>query len=187
MNNSNHNQSLYPTGIDLPSEIRLYVISLLNRTLSCTVDLRSQVKQAGWNVRGSDFSPLQVLFATMASELEGYADLVAERIGILGGVAMGTSRTAAMQSTLPEYPASIVDGTAHVGALRGLCHGDAGRHCACCRCRGCGQCCGLHRYLARGRQTALGLGSTPLPLSSTASTLPQPDEESGMRNTASVM
>jgi starvation-inducible DNA-binding protein len=117
MNNSDRNQSLHPTGIDLPSEIRLYVITLLNQTLSCTVDLRSHVKQAGWNVRGTDFSPLQALFATMASELEVYADLLAERIAILGGMAMGTARTAAMQSTLPEYPATIVDGTAHVVAL----------------------------------------------------------------------
>jgi starvation-inducible DNA-binding protein len=117
MSYCDHNHRLHPTGIDLPPEIRLYVITLLNQTLSCTVDLRSHVKQAGWNVRGTDFSPLQALFASMANELAVYADLVAERIAILGGVAMGTSRVAAMQSTLPEYPATIVDGTAHVVAL----------------------------------------------------------------------
>jgi starvation-inducible DNA-binding protein len=51
------------------------VIQLLNQTLACTVDLRSHVKQAGWNVRGPDVAPLQALFATLASELEAYADL----------------------------------------------------------------------------------------------------------------
>jgi starvation-inducible DNA-binding protein len=117
MNDSDHNQSLHPTGIDLPSEIRLYVIALLNQTLSCTVDLRSHVKQAGWNVRGPDFTPLQALFATMASDLDAYADLVAERISVLGGMARGTAPTAAMQSRVAASPDSLVDGQAQVGAL----------------------------------------------------------------------
>lgn len=117
MNNRNHQPLLHPTRIDIAPEIRMYLIQLLNQTLSCTVDLRSHVKQAGWNVKGQDFFPLQALFATMASELEAYADLVAERIAVLGGVAMGTARTAAMQSRLPEYPGAIVDGNAHVVAL----------------------------------------------------------------------
>lgn len=117
MHNSDHTPVLHPTRIDIAPEIRLYVIQLLNQTLACTVDLRSQVKQAGWNVKGQDFSPLQTLFATMASELEAYADLVAERIAVLGGMAMGTARTAAMQSSLPEYPDTIVDGHVHVLAL----------------------------------------------------------------------
>jgi starvation-inducible DNA-binding protein len=108
---------LHPTRIEIPPEIRGYVIQLLNQTLACTVDLRSQVKQACWNVKGQDFSPLRALFATMASELEAYADLVAERIAVLGGVARGTARTAAMQSRLPEYSDAIVDGNTHVLAL----------------------------------------------------------------------
>ena len=38
---------LQPVRIDIPPEIRLYVIQLLQQTLTCTVDLRSHVKQAG--------------------------------------------------------------------------------------------------------------------------------------------
>jgi hypothetical protein len=85
MNHCDRNEALHPTRMDIPPEIRQYVIQLLNQTLACTVDLRSQVKQAGWNVRGPDFAPLQALFATMASELDAYADLMAERIAVLGG------------------------------------------------------------------------------------------------------
>jgi starvation-inducible DNA-binding protein len=117
MNKSDHNHVLHPTRLDMPPEICAYLIQLLNQTLACTVDLRSHVKQAGWNVRGPDFSALQALFATMASELDAYADLVAERIAVLGGVARGTAHTAAMQSTLPEYPGALVDGHAHVLVL----------------------------------------------------------------------
>jgi putative transposase len=39
---------LHPTRIDIPSEIRLYLLTLLNQTLACNVDLRSQVTQASW-------------------------------------------------------------------------------------------------------------------------------------------
>ena len=49
---------LHPTRIDIPPEIRLYLITLLNQTLACTVDLRSQVKQASWNVKGQRFLPV---------------------------------------------------------------------------------------------------------------------------------
>ena len=117
MSQNDDNQGLYPVRIDIPPEIRLYVIQLLNQTLACTVDLRSHVKQACWNVKGHDFVPLHALFATMATELDAYTDLVAERLVVLGGVARGTVRTVAMHSTLPEYPGVLMDGDAHVRAL----------------------------------------------------------------------
>jgi starvation-inducible DNA-binding protein len=103
--------------IDIPLEIRLYVIQLLQQTLACTVDLRSQLKQACWNVKGHDLVLLHALFATMATELDAHTDLVAERLVVLGGVARGTVRTAATHSRLPEYPGALMDGDAHVRAL----------------------------------------------------------------------
>jgi starvation-inducible DNA-binding protein len=117
MSQSDDNHGLSPVRIDIPPEIRLYVVQLLNQTLACTVDLRSQVKQACWNVKGHDVVLLHALFATMATELDAHTDLVAERLVVLGGVARGTARTAATHSTLPEYPGAILDGEAHVRAL----------------------------------------------------------------------
>jgi starvation-inducible DNA-binding protein len=117
MSHSNDHPFLHPTRIDIPLEIRAYLITLLNQTLACTVDLRSHVKQACWNVKGTDFAPLHALFAAMATEFEAYTDLVAERIAVLGGMARGTTRMAATQSTLPEYPSNLAEGTAHVLAL----------------------------------------------------------------------
>jgi len=117
MSQSDDNQGLYPVRIDIPPEIRLYVIQLLNQTLACTVDLRSHVKQACWNVKGHDLVLLHALFATMATELDAHTDMVADRLVVLGGMARGTARTVAMQSTLPEYPGTIMDGDAHVRAL----------------------------------------------------------------------
>lgn len=101
----------------MPPEIRLDVITRLNQTLACTVDLRSQVRQACWNIKGKDFSLLHPIFATMLSELQTYTDMVAERITVLGGVVMGTIRMAARQSNLLEYPDEVMEGDGHVLAL----------------------------------------------------------------------
>ena len=117
MNPSNDPPFLHTARIDIPPEVRAYLITLLNSTLSCSVDLRSHIKQAMWTVKGADVLQLQALFATMATELETYTDLVAERIAVLGGVARGTARTAATQSTLLEYPSDLIEGRAHVLAL----------------------------------------------------------------------
>ena len=116
---SNHDRApvLHATGIDLPPEIRVDVITLLNQTLVYTVDLRSQVKQACWNIKGKDFIPLHTLFTTIAASLDGYADLMAERIAVLGGVVMDTARMAVAPSQLSEYPSALVDGNAQVVGL----------------------------------------------------------------------
>ena len=108
---------LHRTRITIPLEIRVYLIALLNQTLACTVDLRSQVKHATWNVKGHTFVQVRTLFDALASDLDAHANLVAERITVLGGLVQGTVRTAATQSTLPEYPGALVEGDAHVLAL----------------------------------------------------------------------
>ena len=117
MGTNDHVPVLFPTRIDLPPEIRVDVIIMLNQALACTVDLRSQVKQACWNVKGKDFIPLHTLFTTIAAALDGYADLIAERVAVLGGVVMGTARLAVSLSQLPEYPSALVEGNDHVAAL----------------------------------------------------------------------
>jgi starvation-inducible DNA-binding protein len=107
----------YPTRIDLAADVRASVVEILNQTLAATLDLKTQVKQAHWNVKGKDFYQLHELFDELAGELEEYIDLVAERVTALGATAMGTARIAAAQSILPEYPYDIVDGMEHVTAL----------------------------------------------------------------------
>lgn len=110
-------QKLYSTRIDLAEDIRVKVIEILNQTLAATLDLKTQTKQAHWNVKGMDFYQLHELFDEMATELEEYVDMVAERVTALGGVAMGTARIAASESILPEYALDAVTGGEHVAAL----------------------------------------------------------------------
>jgi starvation-inducible DNA-binding protein len=75
---------------DLPEEVRLQTISLLNQHLADALDLALQAKQAHW---------------------------IAERAVELGGTALGTVRVAAERSRLPEYPLHISSGREHVRAL----------------------------------------------------------------------
>ncbi|MGF1492811.1 MAG: DNA starvation/stationary phase protection protein Dps [Microcoleaceae cyanobacterium] len=110
-------QKLYPTRIDLSTEVRQPVVGLLNASLATTLDLKTQIKQAHWNVKGMNFYQLHELFDEIAGEMEGYVDMLAERVTALGGLAMGTARIAAADSILPEYPYEIVDGKDHVAAL----------------------------------------------------------------------
>jgi starvation-inducible DNA-binding protein len=108
---------LHPTRIDIPADARTKIVMLLNQTLAATSDLKSQVKQAHWNVKGTDFYQLHLMFDEMAAELEEYVDTIAERITALGGYAMGTVRMAAENSILPEFPVDILAGMEHVTAL----------------------------------------------------------------------
>ena len=108
---------LHTTKNDLGKDIREKLVMLLNQRLADAADLKSQAKQAHWNVKGMNFIALHELFDRVSSELDTHVDDIAERITSLGGTAMGTVRLAAKNSSLSEYPHEITDGAAHVDAL----------------------------------------------------------------------
>ena len=107
----------HKTSIDIASDVREGMIGLLNAQLSDSMDLFSHLKQAHWNVKGMQFIALHELFDSLAEELDGFIDTIAERAVALGGTAMGSVRQAAGASRLPEYPVDITRGEDHVGAL----------------------------------------------------------------------
>ena len=113
---SDNNPSLlpYPSRIDIAEEIRLHMAQVLSQTLACTLDLRSQLKQASWNVKGQAFYSLHELFTRFAMTLDKAADQIAERIAILGGAVRGTVRFAADNSTVQEHPDNITDGNEYM-------------------------------------------------------------------------
>lgn len=94
----------HATGIDLPATARASLVTLLNQQLANVSDLYSQTKQAHWNVRGPEFYQLHKLFDDLAEPLEDHIDTVAERAVTLGGLALGTVRSAAAASELSEFP-----------------------------------------------------------------------------------
>jgi starvation-inducible DNA-binding protein len=108
---------MHRTMIDIPERTRAQVVVILNQSLADASDLHTQCKQAHWNVKGKDFYQLHLLFDELASELDEYADMIAERTTALAGMAMGTVRMAAKNSSLPEFPTDIFEGMDFVVAL----------------------------------------------------------------------
>ncbi len=109
--------SSYASLISITPEVRGQLVDILNQTLATTVDLKTQVKQAQWNVTGINSYHLYELFDEIGTELELYIDLLAERVTTLGGLAIGTVRTAGRQTILPEYPLHIIESKDHVVSL----------------------------------------------------------------------
>src|SRR5438876_10632044 len=115
--NSVATSKMYETENDIPEQRRSELNALMNQRLADAVDLQMQLKQAHWNVKGPHFIGLHELFDQIDEAVEGYVDLIAERIVQLGGIAEGTVRVAAERSRLEEYPLDIADGQAHVEAV----------------------------------------------------------------------
>lgn len=107
---------MHPTKNDISKPERKKLAEILNQLLADAVDLKSQAKQAHWNVKGETFIALHELFDKVSSEMDGAMDEIAERIMQLGGSAHGTARTAAQKSRLKEYP-DVSGAKGHADAL----------------------------------------------------------------------
>ena len=99
---------MFDTRNDLDPASREKLVELLNARLADTSDLYSQLKQAHWNVKGSDFIQLHELYDTIAESVLGFVDKIAERATALGGLATGTVRMAAGATSLDEYPLDAI-------------------------------------------------------------------------------
>ena len=120
---------MFETRIDLDEATREKLVALLNARLADTFDLYSQLKQAHWSVRGSDFIQLHELYDTIAESVLPFVDEIAERATALGGLATGTVRMAADATSLDEYPMDAISGedTVNVVADRLAAYGAAVR------------------------------------------------------------
>jgi starvation-inducible DNA-binding protein len=107
----------FETRIDIPEASREKIVELLNARLADTFDLYSHLKQAHWNVKGSDFIQLHELYDEIAADVLEHIDEIAERATALGGLALGTVRLAATATTLDEYPLDAVAGMDTVEAI----------------------------------------------------------------------
>lgn len=110
-------EKYFPTRNDIPEDSRVPVVEMLNRSLADTTVLATQAKYAHWNVKGPNFYQLHLLFDELAGVLDAHADMLAERVTSLGGVATGTARMAVETSQIPEIPPGIVADLDFVEAL----------------------------------------------------------------------
>src|SRR5437588_12279241 len=100
-----------------PNEQQAKLIELLNRRLADAIDLQLQSRQAYWNVKGPHFMALRELFDKIAEGVEKYANLIAERIVQLGGMAEGTAHAVADRTSLDGYRLATANGNGHIDVL----------------------------------------------------------------------
>jgi starvation-inducible DNA-binding protein len=105
---------MYKSSVGVPDKNRQAIIALLNARLADSIDLRSQIKWAHWNLKGMHFIQLHLLFDSVQEHVDNQSDTIAERIAALGGVANGTVREVAAKSGLNEADLGASDGAAQL-------------------------------------------------------------------------
>ena len=90
--------------IALAAEARAESATLLNEILADTTILYAMYKKHHWLVAGQTFHQLYLLFDKHAEEQLELVDEIAERVQMLGGIAVGDPRHAAELTTIPRPP-----------------------------------------------------------------------------------
>ncbi|HEY7332984.1 MAG TPA: DNA starvation/stationary phase protection protein [Candidatus Limnocylindria bacterium] len=107
----------FGTVLDLPIELdaraRTESCGLLNEILADSLVLYALYKKHHWNVVGPTFYQLHLLFDKHAEEQQELVDELAERVQMLGGIAVGDPRHAAELTTIERAP----DGAEDVPAM----------------------------------------------------------------------
>lgn len=109
--------AMHHEGSEPADETRAPIVESLSGRLADAIDLQLQAKQAHWNVKGPSFIALHDLFERVAVNVAQHADLLAERVVQLGGLAEGIVQVVEDRSDLPRYPSRITSGADHVRAL----------------------------------------------------------------------
>ena len=78
--------------------------ALLSVVLADEMTLYVKTRKFHWNVAGESFMELHRLFEKQYTELEEIIDIVAERIGKLGGKTIGTMNEFTLLSRIIEHP-----------------------------------------------------------------------------------
>ena len=90
--------------IALSAEARTESCQLLNEILADTTILYALYKKHHWQVAGPTFYQLHLLFDKHAEEQLELVDEIAERVQMLGGIAVGDPRHAAELTTIERPP-----------------------------------------------------------------------------------
>ncbi len=93
--------------IGLDSDVRHSVVDILNNALANEAVLSQKIRSAHWNVSGSGFFELHILFDSQYKQLNEISDEIAERSRMLGGIAIGSLKEFIQFSRLEEQPGSV--------------------------------------------------------------------------------
>ena len=103
--------------IALEDTARRESCTALNEILADSTILYALYKKHHWNVAGPTFYQLHLLFDKHAEEQTALIDQLAERVQLLGGVAVGDPRHAAELTTIERAPDGAEDVPAQITRL----------------------------------------------------------------------
>jgi starvation-inducible DNA-binding protein len=98
---------LQKTRNPIPEGQRVESVRALQPVQCAAIELYLQLKNAHWNVRGSQFEGLHRLFEETANDLTEISDSLAERVAILGGEPVATVQKLAAVPYLADAPAGM--------------------------------------------------------------------------------
>ena len=104
-----------PIGLDEPT--RQQSVTGLNQLLADTITLRDMYKKHHWQVVGPTFYQLHLLYDKHYEEQAVLVDAIAERIQILGGVAVAMAHDVAELSSIPRVPRDREEAPVQVSRL----------------------------------------------------------------------
>lgn len=93
------------------------VAPALQKSLVHLIDLALTIKQAHWNVLGSNFRSVHLQLDEILVDVRAGSDEVAERLAALGVAADGRVKTVAHHTSLEEYPTDFQDVSATVSLI----------------------------------------------------------------------
>jgi len=104
-----------PIGLD--EQTRQESVTGLNQLLADTITLRDMYKKHHWQVVGPTFYQLHLLYDKHYEEQSTLVDAIAERIQILGGVAVAMAHDVAELSSIPRVPRDREEAPVQVSRL----------------------------------------------------------------------
>ena len=90
--------------LDLEEPVRLEMTERLNQLLADTITLRDLYKKHHWQVAGPTFYQLHLLFDKHFAEQAEIVDTIAERIQLLGGLALAMAHDIAETTQIERPP-----------------------------------------------------------------------------------
>jgi starvation-inducible DNA-binding protein len=90
--------------LELEEPVRLEMTEKLNQLLADTITLRDLYKKSHWQVAGSTFYQLHLLFDKHNGEQNELVDTIAERIQLLGGVSLAMAHDIAETTRIERPP-----------------------------------------------------------------------------------
>ncbi|WP_081867743.1 Dps family protein [Hymenobacter sp. IS2118] len=103
--------------IGLSESTRQTSVTMLNQLLADTITLRDMYKKHHWQVVGPTFYQLHLLFDKHYEEQSVLVDSIAERIQVLGGVAVAMAHDVAELTSLPRVPRDREEAPVQVSRL----------------------------------------------------------------------